>query len=335
MELGRFESQLVEAATSQAIESAKSQEAAKSHATETAKSSSTQNLLDGNRQDFITGESSHGIDLHNRQSGEERRVRNSESRLERELVESQENLQEQALRDNYQQDNPSTNTHHRITNLNKGKEPAQHYQQPAISNTRTPGAKEIVHPLQITGNQGNPTPISDGNLNVLERMNLKAARNQNYQSNYPKISSNFDRINNRNMFNKTDPPLVNVDKLNKKDQPQEPAPYIVIQTYADRLRFNQSKKGVTITLTAPEITTKQGFPAVLYVKDEVVKELASTCKYTLIGKFIYTMPRVELIRKNFILQTQLSSGVKIATLDMYTLTLIMNLTTTWYGPNKG
>ena len=69
---------------------------------------------------------------------------------------------------------------------------------------------------------------------------------------------------------------------------------------------------MSINLSEPEITTKQGRPAVLFVKDEVVKELASTCKYTLIGKFIYTMPRVELIRKNFILQTQLSGGVKIA-----------------------
>ena len=89
---------------------------------------------------------------------------------------------------------------------------------------------------------------------------------------------------------------------------QEPAPYTIVQTYADRLRFNQSKKGVSITLSEPEITTKQGLPAALYVKDEIVKELASTCKFTLIGKFIYTMPKVELIRKNFILQTQLSGG---------------------------
>ena len=111
-------------------------------------------------------------------------------------------------------------------------------------------------------------------------------------------------------MDKSDPPLGNTDNLPKNDQTQEPAPYTVIQTYADRLRFNQSKKEVSITLSEPEITTKQGLPAVLYVKDEIVKELASTCKFTLIGKFIYTMPRVELIRKNFILQTQLSGGLK-------------------------
>ncbi|KAH0775105.1 hypothetical protein KY290_012242 [Solanum tuberosum] len=43
-----------------------------------------------------------------------------------------------------------------------------------------------------------------------------------------------------------------------------------------------------------------------------MKDLAATCKYTLIGKFSNTMPKVELIRNNFILQTQLSGGVKIA-----------------------
>lgn len=93
---------------------------------------------------------------------------------------------------------------------------------------------------------------------------------------------------------------------------QEPAPYTNIQTYDDRLRYNQSNSGISIKLYEPEITTKQGLPGVLYVKNEVITDLAAACKFTLIGKFVYTMPRVELIRKNFILQTQLSGGVKIA-----------------------
>ena len=87
----------------------------------------------------------------------------------------------------------------------------------------------------------------------------------------------------------------------KKDYIPEPTPYTVIQTYADRLRHNKAKRGVIKKLTDPEITTKQELPAVLYVKDEVVKDFASTCKFTLIGKFIYTMSRVELIRNNIIL----------------------------------
>ncbi|TMW88919.1 hypothetical protein EJD97_017903 [Solanum chilense] len=238
-------------------------------------------------------------------AGEERGVRNTESRHESEMVESQKNTQEQEIRDSHQQGNPSTQTHLRITNLNKDKETSQHYQQPAHANTRDPSLRETVHPLQnrqIAGNltQGNlpltnTIPNYAGNLQESERMNVDSVRNQNYQSDFPKISSNFDRPINRNVADKNDPPSGNTDNLTKKDQPLEP-----------------SKKGVTIKLTDPEITTKQGLPAVLYVKDEVVKDLASTCKYTLIGKFIYTMPRVELIRKNFILQTQLSGGVKIA-----------------------
>ncbi|KAH0765331.1 hypothetical protein KY285_001202 [Solanum tuberosum] len=98
----------------------------------------------------------------------------------------------------------------------------------------------------------------------------------------------------------------------KTDPLAASAPYTVVQTYADRLRYNQDKCDVPIILTAPEITTKQGLPAVLYVKEEVMRDLAATCKFTLIGKFSYTMPKLELIRKNFILQTQLSGRVKIA-----------------------
>lgn len=41
-------------------------------------------------------------------------------------------------------------------------------------------------------------------------------------------------------------------------------------------------------------------------------KLAARCKFTLIGKFSNTMPKVGLIRRSFILQTQLSGGVKIA-----------------------
>jgi len=74
-----------------------------------------------------------------------------------------------------------------------------------------------------------------------------------------------------------------------------------VQTYATQLRHNQAKSDVSITLTAPEITTKQGLPVVLYVKEEIIKDFAAACKYTLIGKFSTTMPKMDLIRNNFIL----------------------------------
>ncbi|KAG5580310.1 hypothetical protein H5410_050937 [Solanum commersonii] len=56
----------------------------------------------------------------------------------------------------------------------------------------------------------------------------------------------------------------------------------------------------------------QGLLVALFVKEKVLGPLAEKCKYTLIGKFTHTMPKVELIRKSFILQTQLSGGVMIA-----------------------
>ncbi|KAH0742162.1 hypothetical protein KY290_035205 [Solanum tuberosum] len=111
---------------------------------------------------------------------------------------------------------------------------------------------------------------------------------------------------------RSDRPPVNPPNLPKTDPLSAPAPYTVVQTYADRLRYNPAKCDVPIILTAPEITTKQGLHVVLYVKEEVLRDLAAAWKFTLIGKFSYTMPKLELIRKNFILQTQLSGGVKIA-----------------------
>ena len=84
------------------------------------------------------------------------------------------------------------------------------------------------------GNIPLPTsvPTHDDRLPENER------RNQNYQSNYPKISTNFDPLVHRNVAEKPDPPLGNTAKFPKKDQSNEPAPYTVIQTYADRLRYN-------------------------------------------------------------------------------------------------
>ncbi|KAH0778659.1 hypothetical protein KY290_005086 [Solanum tuberosum] len=136
---------------------------------------------------------------------------------------------------------------------------------------------------------------------------------------YPKVSSNFEphNPNQRNRLatkpiqdnEKQDQPNTNV---NKKEHIPEPSPYTVVRTYAARLRHNQSKFDNSIKLTTPEISTKQGLPAVLFVKEEVLGPLAETCKYTLIGKFSHTMPKVDLIRKSFILQTQLSREVKIS-----------------------
>uniref|UniRef100_M1E0W5 LINE-type retrotransposon LIb DNA, complete sequence, Insertion at the S14 site n=1 Tax=Solanum tuberosum TaxID=4113 RepID=M1E0W5_SOLTU len=164
-------------------------------------------------------------------------------------------------------------------------------------------AKEQEHPNAIRQGQGNQG-----------RAYNRTDQQQDYQSNFPRISSNFDRQEPKSNTNiaRIDRPQFQPPNSSKPDQVAEPAPYTVVQTYADRLRHNQAKSEVSITLTAPEITTKKVYLLFCHIKEEIIKDLAAACKYTLIGKFSTTMPNVDLIRNNFILQTQLSAGVKIA-----------------------
>ncbi|KAG5568560.1 hypothetical protein H5410_064421 [Solanum commersonii] len=141
-----------------------------------------------------------------------------------------------------------------------------------------------------------------------------------YHNAFPKISNNFEKhtpqthknqhTNNTNQS--TDETTPNNPPQNKKDQNSEPAPYTVVQTMAVRLRHNQAQLENPIELVPPKITSKQGLPAIIYDMDDFMTKLAVDCKYTLIGKFSSTMPKMELIRKSFILQTQLTGGVNIA-----------------------
>lgn len=88
----------------------------------------------------------------------------------------------------------------------------------------------------------------------------------NYQTHFPKISTNFERNVTKAATNRMEQTPANVANFQKKDQTPELVPYTVIQNYADMLRFNQLKNEIRINLTEPEITTKQGLPAILYVK---------------------------------------------------------------------
>lgn len=88
----------------------------------------------------------------------------------------------------------------------------------------------------------------------------------NYQKHFPKISTNFERNVTKAATNRMEQTPANVANFQKKDQTPELVPYTVIQNYADMLRFNQLKNEIRINLTEPEITTKQGLPAILYVK---------------------------------------------------------------------
>ncbi|KAG5580305.1 hypothetical protein H5410_050932 [Solanum commersonii] len=81
---------------------------------------------------------------------------------------------------------------------------------------------------------------------------------------------------------------------------------------AARLRHNQAQLENPIELVPPKITSKQGLLAIIYDMDDFMTKLVVDCKYTLIGKFSSTMPKMEFIRKSFILQTQLTGGVNIA-----------------------
>ena len=53
------------------------------------------------------------------------------------------------------------------------------------------------------------------------------------------------------------------------------------------------------------------FPAILLEEEDYYVKLVAVCKYTLVGKFKNTIPKMELVRKIVILQTQLTGSVKI------------------------
>ncbi|KAH0709369.1 hypothetical protein KY284_010796 [Solanum tuberosum] len=151
-----------------------------------------------------------------------------------------------------------------------------------------------------------------------------------YQQNFPRISNNYARYDpnlqkNKNVasqdnytYNQGDEGQLNnqhhpqAPNKNKQDNTPEPAPFTIIQSFAAKLRYNQSKAETPIELNNPIHTNRQGLPAVLLEEDDYNIKLVESCKYTLVGKFTNTMPKMEVIRKSFILQTQLSGGVKIA-----------------------
>ncbi|KAG5599229.1 hypothetical protein H5410_030599 [Solanum commersonii] len=142
----------------------------------------------------------------------------------------------------------------------------------------------------------------------------------NYHNAFPKISNNFEKHTPQTHKNQhTNNPIQSTDEntpsnppQTKREQNSEPAPYTVVQTMAARLRHNQAQQENPIELVPPKITSKQGLPAIIYDMNDYMTKLAVDCKYTLIGKFSSTMPKMELIRKSFILQTQLTGGVNIA-----------------------
>ncbi|TMX04040.1 hypothetical protein EJD97_011818, partial [Solanum chilense] len=133
----------------------------------------------------------------------------------------------------------------------------------------------------------------------------------NFQSNFPKISNNFTRYDpnsqidrNKQMNNDVQgnarPPNIqqqgqNISNNVKQGKISEPAPYTVVQSFAARLRYNQSKNEIPIVLNDPIHTTRQGYPAVLLDENDYYVKLAECNKYTFVGKFTNTMPKMELV----------------------------------------
>lgn len=62
---------------------------------------------------------------------------------------------------------------------------------------------------------------------------------QAYHSNFPRISSNFDKMSPKSNTpqERIDQQMVNPPTYGQKEQVSKPAPYTVVQTYADRLRI--------------------------------------------------------------------------------------------------
>ncbi|KAK4730433.1 hypothetical protein R3W88_023421 [Solanum pinnatisectum] len=134
-----------------------------------------------------------------------------------------------------------------------------------------------------------------------------------------KISSNFDTYkpnlhnanqNNLNQNNNKPSPHSSFPKNNQ--QIPDPSPPTVTQSLATRLRASQNTNVIPLNIAPPIITTRQGYPSITFHEEDFMLKMPGRCKYTLVGKFINAMPKMEMIRKSFIAQTQLTGGVKIA-----------------------
>ncbi|KAH0658154.1 hypothetical protein KY289_026902 [Solanum tuberosum] len=131
-----------------------------------------------------------------------------------------------------------------------------------------------------------------------------------------KISSNFDvyrpvqqkigQNNGEKTLKKT--PVNNSVNKNNHQQIPDPAPPTVTQSLATRLRANQLKNATPMIIDQPIITTRQGYPSITFYEEDFLGKMPGRCKYTLVGKFLNAMPKMEAIRRSFIAQTQLTGG---------------------------
>ncbi|KAK4733764.1 hypothetical protein R3W88_008025 [Solanum pinnatisectum] len=179
------------------------------------------------------------------------------------------------------------------------------------------GHKDIAgknEQITNTNQQGETSRMQQGNNRVLTE----------YQNNFPKISNNYARYdsntlrnqkgenhvnNNVPQNNRKQPHSQQQGQVQKQETIPEPAPFTIVQSCAARLRYNQSKNEIPIVLDSPLHTTRQGLRVVLLDENDYNVKLVESCNHTLVGKFTNTMPKMEIIRKSFTLQTQLTGGV--------------------------
>lgn len=67
-----------------------------------------------------------------------------------------------------------------------------------------------------------------------------------------------------------------------------------------------------VNVLPPIITTKQRYLSIKFHQEDFMNKMAGRCWYTLVGNFINSMPKMDVIRKSFIAQTHLIGNVKIA-----------------------
>ena len=140
----------------------------------------------------------------------------------------------------------------------------------------------------------------------------------NYRGNFPNISNNFTRYfpnsrtdkitkkgNNDGQGTARNNQLQGQNSSNnsKLDKISEPTRYTIMQSFAARLRYNQAKNEIPIVSNDPIHTTRKGFLAMLLDEDDYYIKLVEIWKYALVGKLSKTIPRMEKVRKSFILQT--------------------------------
>lgn len=86
-------------------------------------------------------------------------------------------------------------------------------------------------------------------------------------------------------------------------------------------------------ITSPVITTKKGKADVIFKREEYMVKFVDRCKFTVVGKFQHTMPKMETIRRSFIAKRW---GLKLPTSmeRQFTLILTISMIILLSGPNN-